>query len=257
MKKFSFFYLIFSKIHQTKSFTHIIHSSFKKQFYNIHQHYDYYDYYDYYDNNDCNDNNDINLITDILTSEIVYFPNKKINFDIYDQNITLEDPDGNQIIGLSKYKNLLSSFRIFCNSILGTTTTKYHLEKNENSIKITWHIIFSISSKNIYLDGISYYYLNNYGLINSHKIDTFLFRDNSLKGINHFNIFDLSKVLSNEPIFAFQFEKCNYIWDCEYPQDCCDFLITKICFNKNFDDSRKNKPRHIPIPIPIPNSIEA
>ena len=54
--------------------------------------------------------------------------------------------------------------------------------------------------------------------------------------------------------------KCEFMWDCEYPLECCDFVIGKACcgggegipaFLRGFGDQQDTSPVPIPIPVPV------
>jgi len=46
-------------------------------------------------------------------------------------------------------------------------------------------------------------------------------------------------------------QSCESSFDCDYPQNCCDFIAFKMCCNGGLGVGREYAPEYVPIPIPV------
>ena len=189
-----------------------------------------------------------------LKHDMQYFPHKELNWSIYTPSVSISDPIGFHQKGLHNYKQIFSFIRLFKKLLINDVDITYTLKYIPESKKIIiiWYSKWYINKlKPLHLNAISYFYLNDTGYIYKHHIDR-IFSDADLNPIK--NLALILDWFDNDLKYAFKPETCEYIWDCEAPMDCCDFILFKTCCSNGLKipNLLPNEPELIPIPIPIP-----
>jgi hypothetical protein len=197
---------------------------------------------------------------DSLHEDIKIFPYNPINYEIYTKDLEFVDPTGVTTYGIDRYKQNLSLIRLFRNIIGSKVTINYRLnyESEDQKIIIIWNSIWKTNIKSSYIDIVSTFYLNDEGYIRKHAVDRVIQHKNNIWNdlTNQILFGDIS-----EKIYAYDnfiqdhetnnlgklIDTCQYVWDCESPLDCCDFVLFKTCCNTGLPIN----PEPIPIPIPV------
>ena len=190
------------------------------------------------------------------------FPYYDLDWSIYTKNVQFSDPYGIETIGLKKYKNIFSVIRFLRILTLSQVFIKYklyhNLEQHKIIIKMSSEWITKHNDDSFHFDIVSNYYLDKNGIIYKHELTPFQINYN-----NKYSTKDLFYNLYNDKLVIPQsvaiydthslnmFNTCEYIWDCESPMNCCDFIFTKVCCADGYKDPTYI-PELVPIPIPIP-----
>tara|TARA_Y100000389_G_scaffold196477_1_gene229454 strand:+ start:1907 stop:2683 length:777 start_codon:yes stop_codon:yes gene_type:complete len=216
--------------------------------------------------NDKNCNYAANLgnCIDNLRQDIRIFPYKSLNWNIYTDDLEFVEPGGITTYGIDRYKQNLSLLRLFRNVIGSEVTVKYRLryDMNYRKIIITWYSVWQTNFIPTYIDAVSTFYLNDEAFIYKHTVDRIQTNKNNLwtelseqilYGQNTPQLSPYDTFLIDEtPLNGFLVDTCEYIWDCEAPdEDCCDFVLFKTCCTNGLGMPINPQPEPIPIPIPI------
>ncbi len=141
---------------------------------------------------------------DELNSKYTNLFLKKPDFSIYSPIITFSEFNDYKLHGLNNYKYLFEIFHTFNYLSITDHHVSHSIYVENDRIKIRWKLIFNFRNQfECYLiEGISYYYFNDQGLIDYHKIDNIVINNQDL----YYNvILDLFKNKNNihEPVFSF------------------------------------------------------
>ena len=187
-----------------------------------------------------------------LKSDVQLFPYKELNWNIYTPSIIFKDPTGFEQQGLFNYKQVFHIIRLFRKIAIDNVDITYNIRYIPESQKILviWYSKWFIRGveKPKHIDAISHFSLNEEGLIYKHHIE-YMYSDKDIAIIK--NIAQvISNIYDSQSQLAYNIQTCEYIWDCESPMDCCDFIFLKTCCTNG--GSIPNYVPNKPIPIPIP-----
>ena len=206
---------------------------------------------------------DLNLgkCIDSLRQDIQSFPYYELDWDLYTPDVVFCDHSGKYTRGLSKYKNLFAGLRFFskmvADNVMVTYTLRYDLE--EKKITITWYSQWFLRARQTrtHLDAVSNFYLNDHGIVYKHELTRVRVNKRTLLSMDELVNLALSAPHAlassresplEEPV---SLQTCEYVWDCDAPMECCDFVLFKACCANGMRVPRYN-PELIPIPIPVP-----
>lgn len=202
-------------------------------------------------------NNLNNCITSLKT-DIQMFPYYELDWSIYTPNVIFKDPTGFEQRGLFNYKQVFQIIRLFRKIAIKNVTISYNLKYIPESQKIlvVWYSKWFINGINNpkYIDAISHFSLNEEGLIYKHYIE-YMYSDEDVAIIKNIAQF-ISNIYDSQPQLAYGLQTCEYIWDCESPLDCCDFIFSKICCSKGVKIPNYIPNEPIPIPIPVEEPVK-
>ena len=200
----------------------------------------------------------INNCINSLKTDIQIFPYYELDWNIYTPSIIFQDPTGIQQKGLYNYKQIFKIIRLFRKLAISNVDITYNLKYIPESEKILviWYSKWFIRGieKSKHIDAISHFSLNEEGLIYKHHIE-YMYSDEDVAFIK--NIAQLiSNIYDSQPQLAYNVKTCEYIWDCESPMDCCDFIFLKTCCSKGAGIPNYVPNEPIPIPIPVEEPVK-
>tara|TARA_Y100000389_G_scaffold205118_1_gene263473 strand:- start:11517 stop:12236 length:720 start_codon:yes stop_codon:yes gene_type:complete len=188
-----------------------------------------------------------------LKNDITFFPYQELDWTIYTPTIYISDPSGFQQKGILRYKQVFSLIRLFCKLMIDNVEITYKLKYIPESklIMIIWYSKWYNNNQEhpFSLDAISKFYLDDKGLIDKHQIEK-MYSNADIQIIQKLaHLLDMFYNHDNYPEYAFIQEECQYIWDCDAPMDCCDFILFKSCCSNGIKPPPK-EPILIPLLIP-------
>ena len=195
-----------------------------------------------------------------INTDIQQFPYKELDWTIYTPSIIFKDPTGIVQHGLFNYKHVFQIIRLFRKIAIENVEISHRLRYIPESQKIlvVWYskwFIHGIKNPK-HIDAISHFCLNEQGFIYKHHIE-YMYSDEDVAIIRSMAQI-ISNIYDSQPQLAYGLQTCEFIWDCESPLDCCDFIFSKICCSKGvkIPNYIPNEPIPIPIEEPIkPNNL--
>ncbi|CAM9642931.1 unnamed protein product [Chrysoparadoxa australica] len=219
----------------------------------------------------------VGRVIDTLQQDYPVIFQENIDFSIYDEDIILQDPSGVQVKGIRNYKRVMATLRFLRQAVMTRkveTRFRVNYDGLGSRIRVSWNFVFIRSDMQapIYLDGISRYDLNRRGLVQSHTLEQLIVNKTPLAppfvsflNVNMDNIMQRSPGVPALNVLNAQTggrsrksskgggwpnieipNGCETSWDCDSPQICCDFLVTKMCCSGG-----QASPVYVPIPIPV------
>lgn len=208
-----------------------------------------------------------------LRADFPEFMERELVWDIYAQDVEVRDPSGVQLQGLTNYKKVFALVRVFRRFLIDDASVTYKLRYDwgQRRIIVSWWSQWTArgARKAAFVDGISYFYVNDDGKIARHEIDNVVVNSDPLMppygyGWMHFREYVLAglarqpapvvmsetlQMAKNDegPLGNILPQTCENIWDCENGLACCDYGLFKICCDDGF-----RVPAFQPIPIPVP-----
>lgn len=114
-------------------------------------------------------------VFDALRRDIPEFMNRELDWDVYAPDVQLVDPSGVEIEGLDKYQRIHSSLRLVRQLALNDWTIRFQIRYDwcQRSVVVQWYSRWYLktSSAPLHVDAVSYFDLNDDGLISRHRID--------------------------------------------------------------------------------------
>ena len=112
---------------------------------------------------------------DTLKSDVPEFPDRELVYDIYTPDVQLADPTGVQTRGLTSYKQFFGMIRLFRRVMIDRAEVTYRLRYDWSGkrIIVTWYSSWYArgSRTPAHVDAVSYFHLNDEGLIFKHEVD--------------------------------------------------------------------------------------
>lgn len=169
------------------------------------------------------------------------------NFDIYTEDITLQDPTGVRVKGLAVYRHLLEMMHNIANLFIKDSTMdyKFYYKPENKKITIQWklQINFRLRKLPFYVEANSYYGLDKDAQIYSHIIDKLIVNDQSITPpynipVQYLHFFEKKPAKTLIPVFFFEilmkkwFSLCKTNQDCNFPLTCCNYSLFNACCNE-------------------------
>ena len=187
-----------------------------------------------------------------LKKDIINFPYQELDWTIYTPTIYVSDPSGFQQKGMKRYKQIFSLIRLFRKLMIKDVDISYRLKYIPESqlILIVWYSKWYSMSNPFSLDAISKFYLDENGKIYKHQIEK-IYSNSDFRIVHQLiNIIDI--FYNHDQEYAFIKQECQYIWDCDPPMNCCDFILFKACCSNDIKEPNNFPNDPIPIPLFIP-----
>lgn len=116
---------------------------------------------------------------DTLRVDVPAFADRELQWDIYTDDVELSDPQAVQARGLSSYKQFFLVLRTFRKFMVNDVSVTYKLRYDwaGKRIIVTWYSEWTmkgwpqIGAKPTHVDAVSYFSLNDEGLIYKHEVD--------------------------------------------------------------------------------------
>ena len=201
----------------------------------------------------CQENNyenkeiSIGRAIDILQHDYEFFLQSEMNFDIYTNDILLEDPSGTRMYGIEKYKKFFTILTTFSKVLFKDYDMKHVLyyEKQNEQIRIKWKLQFYLllKFKPIIIEANSFYNLDNNGKVYEHVINNLVVNNKKIDPpyyIPYMEMYQFDKKL--KPSFGVhaiikntiqwikkQLSFCKSNEDCSNPQICCNYILFDAC----------------------------
>ena len=112
---------------------------------------------------------------DALRVDVETFPDRELRWDVYTDDVVLADPSAVQSRGIESYKQFFGMIRAFRRFVVDRAEVTYKLRYDWSGkrIVVTWYSKWTMKgmTKAAHVDAVSYFHLNDAGLIFKHEVD--------------------------------------------------------------------------------------
>ena len=112
---------------------------------------------------------------DVLNWDATRFAEAELNWSIYSDRVQLSDPTGVRARGLASYKRFFQLVRLFRSIMVDDVSVRHWLRVDDANqrIVVCWYSTWktSMSKEPLQVDAVSYYSLDERGLVEAHEVD--------------------------------------------------------------------------------------
>jgi len=122
---------------------------------------------------------------DTLNADVPQFAEREMDWDIYDKDVEMSDPSGPRLHGIDAYKRFFGTVRALRAFMFDKVevSMKLRYDWSGKRIIVRWHSQWIMkgavpglpSREPAYIDAVSYFHLNDQGLIVKHLLDQVMF----------------------------------------------------------------------------------
>mmetsp|Transcript_435 Transcript_435/g.567 ORF Transcript_435/g.567 Transcript_435/m.567 type:complete len:276 (-) Transcript_435:77-904(-) len=123
---------------------------------------------------------------DALRNDFPHFFDRELEWDIYTNDIEINDPSGVQLQGLAAYKQSFAMIRLFRRVMVDSVELTYRLryDFHRQIIVVNWYSSWTARGTSrplAHVDAVSHFHLNQKGLIYRHDIEKIIVNSEKLK----------------------------------------------------------------------------